>query len=69
MRSFLDSLLQTILPCTCASCGDVLMPGEKQICINCLADLATTRYNGHNDNSTDRQHSVRKAKSKATSII
>lgn len=69
MRSFLDSLLQTILPCTCASCGDVLMPGEKQICINCLADLATTRYTGHNDNRTERLLSGRIAFANATSIF
>lgn len=69
MRFFLNSLLQTLLPCTCASCGDVLMPGEKQLCINCLANLAATRYTSHDDNRTERLLGSRIVFSHATSTF
>lgn len=54
MHPILNSLLQTLLPSTCACCGDVLMAGEKQLCINCLADLTATHYTNHPDNRTER---------------
>lgn len=69
MSSILDSLVQTLFPSTCACCGDILMPGEKQLCINCLADLTATRYTSHNDNRTERLLGGRIAFSKATSIF
>ena len=69
MRPILDSLVQTLFPSTCACCGDILMPGEKQLCINCLADLTATRYTSHNDNRTERLLGGRIAFSKATSIF
>lgn len=69
MNPILDSLVQTLFPSTCACCGDILMPGEKQLCINCLADLTATRYTSHNDNRTERLLGGRIAFSKATSIF
>ena len=52
MHPILHNLLQTLLPSTCACCGDVLMAGEKQLCINCLADLTATRYTAHTPPTT-----------------
>lgn len=69
MSPILDSLVQTLFPSTCACCGDILMPGEKQLCIKCLADLTATRYTSHNDNRTERLLGGRIAFSKATSIF
>lgn len=69
MRAFLDSLTQTLFPCTCACCGDVLMPGEKQICINCMAELTATLYSGHAHNRTERLLGARIHFLHATSIF
>lgn len=69
MGTIFNSLLQTLFPSTCACCGDVLMPGEKQICINCLADLTATLYSSHDDNRTERLLGGRTHFTHATSIF
>lgn len=43
-----------LFPATCACCGDILMAGERQICINCLADLARTGYSPYANNPVER---------------
>lgn len=48
------SLLNTFFPSTCACCGEVLVQGEHQICLNCLTSLSHTLYSGHEDNHTER---------------
>ncbi len=68
MSALLDNLLQTLFPSTCACCGEVLMPGEKQICLNCMADLAATLYSAHDDNRTERLLGGRFRFSHATSL-
>lgn len=68
MKAFFQNLLQTLFPSTCACCGDVLVSGEKQICINCLAELSATLYSAHNDNRTERQLAGRIPFLYATSI-
>lgn len=42
---FLHTILQTFFPSTCACCGDVLVRGERQICVNCLASFQETCFN------------------------
>lgn len=69
MHPILHNLLQTLLPSTCACCGDVLMAGEKQLCINCLADLTATRYTAHTDNRTERLLGARFVFANASSIF
>ena len=52
--TFRFQLLQVLFPSTCACCGEVLVQGEKQICLNCLTSLTHTLYSGHYDNHTER---------------
>lgn len=68
MNFFIGSILDVLFPSTCACCGEVLLAGEKQICINCLADLATTLYSSHDDNHTERLLGSRIPFEHATSI-
>ncbi|MBP3762269.1 MAG: ComF family protein [Bacteroidales bacterium] len=49
-----QSLLQALFPSACACCGDILVQGERQVCLECLADLAYTRYGSHDDNPAER---------------
>lgn len=35
----LVTLFHTLFPSTCAACGKVLVPGERQLCLDCLASL------------------------------
>lgn len=51
----LSSILQVLFPSTCACCGDVLVRGERQICLDCLADMATTAFSAMDDNPVERQ--------------
>lgn len=69
MNAFFQSLLQALFPSACACCGDVMIPGEKQICLNCLADLTATLYSGHDDNRTERLLGGRSRFLHATSIF
>lgn len=48
-------LISAILPSTCAACGEVLMSGERQICIDCLASLHETRDSSVADNAAERR--------------
>lgn len=68
MKALFQNLLQTLFPSTCACCGDVLLTGEKQICINCLANLTATFYSAHDDNHTERQLAGRIPYQHATSL-
>ena len=49
------AILQVIFPTTCASCGEVLVRGEKQVCVNCLCDMATTAFSAMDDNPVERR--------------
>lgn len=68
MKALFQSLLQTLFPSTCACCNDVLVSGERQICINCLSNLTATLYSAHDDNHTERQLAGRIPFQHATSI-
>ena len=69
MNAFFQSLLQTLFPSTCACCGDVLMAGENQVCINCLSKLTATLYTAHDDNHTERLLTGRMPLANATSLF
>ena len=69
MKAFFQSLLQTLFPSTCACCGDALVAGENQICINCLSNLTATLYSAHDNNHTERQLAGRIPLQNATSIF
>lgn len=50
----LNDILQALFPSSCACCGEVLMKGERQICLHCLTDLSATGYSAVDDNHTER---------------
>lgn len=52
--TFFSQLLQAIFPSTCACCDEVLVSGERQICLHCLISLSRTCYSSHDENHTER---------------
>lgn len=50
----LKAILQVLFPTTCACCGQVLVNGERQVCIECLSGLAATAYSAMPDNAAER---------------
>lgn len=51
----LRELLQAVIPTTCACCGEVLVAGERQVCISCLGALAATGYSPMDNNLIERR--------------
>ena len=51
----LTSILQVLLPTTCACCGEVLVAGERQICLRCLSALDKTRFDSQTDNPAEQR--------------
>lgn len=49
-KTFTSAIADLAMPRVCVVCGRVLMPGEKHICIECLADLPLTRLSGMSRN-------------------
>lgn len=41
--SLISPLVNTLFPTTCAACGEVLMNGERQLCLSCIASLSEHR--------------------------
>lgn len=62
------SLISILFPSTCAACGDVLMRGERQICLNCIADLRETHAGAIPDNDTEKRLAGRFPFTAATSL-
>ena len=54
MNIILENILQVLFPSACACCGEILVRGEKQICLNCATNLATTHYSSTDDNPAER---------------
>lgn len=52
--NFLQPILQVLFPSTCACCGEVLVSGERQVCMHCLMDMAETGYSALRDNAAER---------------
>lgn len=50
-----SAILQVLFPTTCACCGEVLVRGEEQLCINCLCDMAATAFSSMDDNPVERR--------------
>ena len=50
LKTSLSALLDLVLPRVCVVCGSPLLPRERHLCLECLADLPQTRYAdlGHN---------------------
>lgn len=65
----LNAILQALFPSSCACCGEVLVQGERQICLNCLADLTGTHYSAIDDNRTERLLAGRYHFEHATSLL
>lgn len=51
----LAAIYQVFFPSTCAACGSVLMYGERQLCLDCIASLDETRDSTLANNLTERQ--------------
>lgn len=64
----LKAILQALFPATCACCGDVLVAGERQICLNCLSDLDHTHFSPTDGNSAEQMLAGRIPFVAATSI-
>lgn len=47
--------MQALFPSTCAACGKVLVTGEEQLCLHCLASLAPSGYSTFSNNPAERQ--------------
>lgn len=50
----LAAIASALFPSSCACCGEVLMEGERQICLHCLSDLRETLYFPIPDNPVER---------------
>ena len=50
----LHALIDVVFPATCAGCGRVLVRGERQVCMHCMAGLGTTDSAAMADNATER---------------
>lgn len=64
----LKAILQVLFPATCACCGDVLVSGERQICLNCLSDLDRSHYSPLPNNPAEQMLSGRIPFVAATSL-
>ncbi len=62
------AIMQVLFPSTCACCGQVLVEGERQVCVGCLVDMPVTSYSTMPDNSTERKLMGRIHLEAATSI-
>ena len=50
LKTSLSALADLVLPRVCVACGRTLLPQERHICLDCLADLPETHFAtlGHN---------------------
>ena len=44
LKTSLSAIADLVLPRVCVACGRVLIPQERHICLNCLADLPETHF-------------------------
>lgn len=65
----LESILNVLFPSTCACCGQVLVQGERQICLSCLANLSRTLYSTYDDNPVERLLATRARLEHATALF
>jgi ComF family protein len=67
--SLLSYVLDAILPATCACCGNVLVQGEHQVCVNCISKFDETSYSLVQDNMTELNLMLRIPFEAATSVF
>lgn len=48
------AVFQALFPSTCAACGEVLMSGEHQLCLDCIANLHEASDSGATGNAAER---------------
>lgn len=65
----IQSVLQAVFPSLCACCGEVLVQGERQVCLNCLNDLNHTLYTPRKDNPVERRLATRIPLVHATAML
>lgn len=59
LRTSLAAVADLVLPRVCVVCGRELMPCERHICIECLADLPETRFATYTHNTmSDRFNAI-----------
>ena len=63
-----SAIADLALPRVCVVCGQALMPGERHICLECLADLPLTRFCGMSHNPMADLYN-KKIEEKAAPII
>ncbi len=68
-RDAWQSVLQAVFPSLCACCGEVLVQGERQVCLKCLGNLEYTLYSPHDDNPAERMLATRMPLVNATSLL
>lgn len=51
----LKAIYTTLFPSTCACCGQVLVAGERQVCLDCMVDLSPQAFGRNMDNPAERQ--------------
>ena len=44
LKTSLSALADLVLPRVCVACGRTLLPQERHICLDCLADLPETHF-------------------------
>ena len=64
----LKAILQALLPATCACCGEVLVSGERLICLNCLTSLDHTHFSNQAGNTAEQMLTGRFPFIAATSV-
>lgn len=65
----IQSVLQAVFPSLCACCGEILVQGERQICLSCLGDLKHTLYSPLDDNPMERRLATRMPLVHATAML
>lgn len=54
MWQALDTIVQALFPSSCAACGEVLMRGERQLCLHCISNLSRTLFDSMDENPVER---------------
>lgn len=64
-----QSVLQAVFPSLCACCGEVLVQGERQVCLKCLGNVEHTLYTPLDDNPVERLLATRMPLAHATAML
>lgn len=61
LKTSLSAIADLVLPRVCVACGRVLIPQERHICLNCLADLPETHFAAFSHNPMADRFNARTA--------